>query len=225
MSQQGGYHAVHLPAHPARDVVWRVIADYLRPYSRPTDHVVEIGAGYCHWINAVVAARRVAIDSWAGFPAYAAPGVETRVMDVTPRSIETDAANRGGLAALGTGQFDTALASNLLEHFAPDAAAALVGDVATLLKPRGRFILVQPNFRYAYRHYFDDYTHRSIFTDVSLANLLRAHGFAIERAEPRFLPYSMRETRWPIAAWLVRAYLQSPIRPLAGQMLIVGRKS
>ena len=116
------------------------------------------------------------------------------------------------------------LASNVIEHFDPDTAAGLVGSVAAALKRGGRLLVIQPNFRYAYREYFDDYTHRSVFTDVSLPNLLRSRGFRIDRVEPRFLPYSMRGTRWPIVPWLVRAYLHSPIKPRAGQMLVIARK-
>ena len=85
-------------------------------------------------------------------------------------------------------------------------------------------ILIQPNFRYAFREYFDDYTHRAVFTDVSLPALLRAEGFAVERVEPRFLPYSMQGSRLPVAPWLVRAYLRSPFRPGAGQMLVVAKR-
>lgn len=217
MTAQGtgpaGYHAVHLAPDRAREIVWAVIADYLRPYVRQEDHVVEIGAGYCQWINLVRAARRVAVDRWPEFAAHAAAGVEALVLDAS-----TD------LPTLGAGRFDVALASNVLEHFSADVADGVVRDLATLLKVGGRCIIVQPNFRYAYKHYFDDYTHRSIFTHVSLSNLLRAHGFHIEACLPRFLPYSMRETRWPIRPWIVRAYLRSPLKPLAGQMLIVARK-
>jgi SAM-dependent methyltransferase len=116
------------------------------------------------------------------------------------------------------------LASNVLEHFAPDVAGQIVGDVAALLRPGGRFIVIQPNFRYAAREYFDDYTHRAIFTDRSLPALLAAHGFAVDKVEPKFLPYSMQKRRVPVTAWLIKAYLHSPFRPLAGQMLVVGRK-
>ena len=105
------------------------------------------------------------------------PGVEARVLDVA-----------SGLPAFGRGQFDVVLASNVLEHFSPDTASSIVGDVASLLRAGGRLIVIQPNFRYAYRHYFDDYTHRSIFTDVSLPNLLRSHGFTIDALRPKFLP-------------------------------------
>lgn len=207
-----GYHAVHLPEDPARALVWRVITDYLRPWIAPGSHVVEIGAGYCQWINAVTAARRVAIDSWPEFVGHAAAGVDARVLDAST-----------ALTSLGIAQFDVALASNVLEHFDPDTSSKIVGDVAMLLKPGGRLIVVQPNFRYAYRHYFDDYTHRAVFTHVSLSNLLRSHNFTIERCEPKFLPYSMRETKLPVREWLIRAYLRSPVRPFAGQMLVVAR--
>lgn len=211
------YHAVHLPEHPARAVVWRVVADHLSQWVPADAHVLEIGAGYCHWINAVRGARRVAVDVWPELPRHAAAGVEAIVGDVTKEL--------GGLAAPGAAKFDVVLASNLLEHFEPAVSASVVASVAAALKPGGRFIIVQPNFRYAYREYFDDYTHRSIFTDVSLPNLLRSHGFEIDFCAPKFLPYSMREARVPISPWLIKAYLHSPIKPRAGQMLVVARKA
>jgi SAM-dependent methyltransferase len=210
----GGYHAVHLTPDGSRGSVWRTIALHLSPLVPAEAHVLEIGAGYCDWINNVRAARRVAVDIWPAFQTHAAAGVEPYVLD----------AGRD-LPSLGTAAFDVVLASNVLEHFAPDAAAAVIADVASALRPGGRVILVQPNFRIAWRRYFDDYTHRAIFTDVSLPALLAAHGFEIERVEPRFLPYSMRGSRLPAWPWLVRAYLQSPVKPLAGQMLVVGRKA
>lgn len=208
-----GYHEAHFTEHRSRATVWRAVSRHLARYVPADAHVLELGAGYCHWINAVSAARRVAVDVWTDLPRHAAPGVEPRVIDIA-----------GGLQALGRGAFDVVLASNLLEHFTPDAAAGVVGEIAAALRPGGRVVLVQPNFRFAYRRYFDDYTHRSVFTDVSLPALLRATGFGIEDVRPRFLPYSMRELRWTVPAWMVTAYLHSPLKPAAGQMLVVGRR-
>jgi len=207
------YHVVHLPEHPARAGVWRVIADHLAAWVPADGTVLEVGAGYCHWINAVRAAERVAVDRWPGFTSHAAAGVRAIVLDAST-----------ALRSLGDGAFDVVLLSNVLEHFDPDAAASLVDDIASVLRPGGRLLVIQPNFRYAYREYFDDYTHRSVFTDVSLPNLLRAHGFQIDRVEPRFLPYSMRGVAAPVPDWAVRAYLRSPLRPRAGQMLVVARR-
>lgn len=216
MTKEGanGYHAVHLTPDPARAIVWQVIAEHLAPWIPAQSRVLEIGAGYCDWINNVKAARRVAVDVWEDLPRVVASGVEPVVLDIGR-----------GIRSLGEGQFDVVLASNLLEHFEPAAASAVVGDVAALLRSGGRFIVIQPNFRYAYRRYFDDYTHRSIFTDTSLAALLRSHGLRSALVRPRFLPYSLRDTSAPVSPWLVRAYLRSPIKPMAGQMLIVAERS
>lgn len=208
-----GYHDVHLPEHPARRQVWRAVAAHLASYVPATASVAEIGAGHCHWINAVHAARRVAVDLWDDLPRYAADGVEARVLDATT-----------ALRSLGRSQFDVVLASNVLEHFEPDAAGRVAADVHDILRPGGRFIVIQPNFRLAYRRYFDDFTHRSIFTDVSLVNMLRTRGFQIDEVRARFLPYSMRSVGRPVPLWLVRAYLRSPYKPGAGQMLVVARR-
>lgn len=213
-SPLNGYHAAHLPPDPARAIVWKVVAAHLASWVPRDARVLEIGAGYCEWINNVVATRRVAVDIWPDIARYAAPGVEAKVIDASRE-----------LLTLGESSFDTVLASNILEHFEPAVAIAVVEDIRRLLAPGGRLIIVQPNFRHAAKQYFDDYTHRSVFTDVSLPNLLRAHGFRIDRVKPRFLPYSMRASRLPIHAWTVRAYLHSPIKPMAGQMLVVASKA
>jgi SAM-dependent methyltransferase len=207
------YHSVHLTPVPARDVVWQVVAGHLAHLIPPHAHVLEIGAGYCAWINAVRAARRVATDIWPDVVRYAGPGVDARVLDATT-----------SLRSLGGAAFDVALASNVLEHFAPDTAAAVARDLVYVLKPGGRLLVIQPNFRYAWYNYFDDYTHRAVFTDVSLPAMLRAQGFHIDDVRARFLPYSMRDSRLPIRPWLVRAYLHSPFKPMAGQMLVVAHR-
>lgn len=213
-SRMPSYHSAHLTPDGARTVVWGVIADHLARWIPESASVLELGAGYCDWINHVRAATRVASDVWPDVARHAAPGVEARVLD----------AGRD-LHSLPDASFDVVLASNLLEHFEPDAAAALVHQVHRVLTPGGRFLAVQPNFRYAYRSYFDDYTHRSVFTDVSLPALLRASGFEIDHVDPKLAPYSMQGSAFTPRAWMVRLYLASPFRPRAGQMCVVARKA
>ena len=50
-----GYHDVHLPADPAREVVWQVIAEYVTRWVPADARILEIGAGYCCWISAMAA--------------------------------------------------------------------------------------------------------------------------------------------------------------------------
>jgi len=212
--RQNAYFSAHLPPHPSRQMVWKEIAAYLSRYVPPNARLLELGPGYCDLINQLPAADKVAVDLWAEVPQYAAKDVCFIQQDLSQ-----------GLGSLATSKpFDIVFASNLLEHFEPEVAGQLVREVFHILRPDGRFVVIQPNFHDAYRTYFDDYTHRSIFTHVSLPNLMRSHGFQIEQVEARFIPYSMRETALPIQPWLVRAYLRFPLKPFAGQMLVVARK-
>jgi SAM-dependent methyltransferase len=207
------YHRAHLTEDPRRATVWKAIAEHLAANVPSNAHILELGAGYCDWINNVRGARRVAVDHWSELSRHAAAGVEPLVLDIS-----------GGLPSLRDESFDVVLASNLLEHFSHDAVEAIAREVSRLLRPGGRFVIIQPNFRYAWRSYFDDYTHRSIFTDVSLPALLRAAGFRILTIAPKFAPYSMQRTRLPLTAWLVKAYLRLPLKPGAGQMLVIAEK-
>ena len=101
--------------------------------------VLEIGAGYCCWINALSASRRVAVDAWPEIARHVGAGCRRRASWTSPT----------GLAPFADGSFDVVLASNVLEHFEPDAAATLIAEWCALLRPGGRLIVMQPNFRYA----------------------------------------------------------------------------
>src|SRR5688500_1946868 len=100
------YHDAHLTPDPSRRIVWQAVSDFLARWIPADAAVIEIGAGYCDWINNVQARRRVAVDIWPGMATHAAAGVEPMVLD---------AGNQ--LGSFPPGSFDVALASNVLEHF------------------------------------------------------------------------------------------------------------
>jgi ubiquinone/menaquinone biosynthesis C-methylase UbiE len=127
------------------------------------------------------------------------------------------------LGFLADGSAQLVFASNLLEHLTHAQIDALSDEAMRVLSPGGRFVLVQPNFRLCAKNYFDDYTHVSIWSDVSMSAYLESRGWTLERVVGRFLPLTVK-SRLPVSAALIRAYLKSPIRPLAGQMLLVSVK-
>jgi ubiquinone/menaquinone biosynthesis C-methylase UbiE len=128
------------------------------------------------------------------------------------------------LSEFADGEFATVIASNFIEHLEHDAVDALLDSIKRVLGPGGRLILIQPNFRLNPKRYFDDYTHRTIWTDTSLTDVLLAHGYRVVCAEPRFLPLTMK-SRLSFGHRLVPLYLALPYRPLAGQMLVVAERS
>jgi ubiquinone/menaquinone biosynthesis C-methylase UbiE len=195
-----------------RAATWRVVCRHLARWIPATSRVLDLGAGYCSFVNAVEAAEKHALDAHPGFAQHAAAGVQAHVGRCDDLAIFPDA------------RFDVVFASNLLEHLAGAELDATLAEPRRVLRPGGRLVLMQPNFRYCVREYFDDYTHRTVFTHVSLADLLRARGFAVEHVAPRFLPLSFK-SRLPTWPWLVALYLRLPWRPLAKQMLVVAQRA
>jgi ubiquinone/menaquinone biosynthesis C-methylase UbiE len=207
----GDYFQSRFVYDARREAIWSEVCAYLQVFVPPEAAVLDLGAGYCSFINHIVAAEKHALDLYPGFARFARPDVKTYV------------AGCDNLAVFSDNQLDVVFSSNLLEHLTRTAIEATLAEVWRVLKPSGRFILIQPNFKYSYREYFDDYTHLQPFTHLGLADWLTARGFRVERVEPRFLPFSFR-SHLPKARWLARLYLRLPFRPLAKQMLLVSQK-
>lgn len=208
--QQGKYFSTRLVDDPARRELWRVLCRYLQRDVPVAGAVLELGGGYCHFINHIRAAEKHVLDVYDGITASAAPGIRTYVQSCTR------------LDKFGTSSLDAVFASNLFEHLTREELLQTLSEVRRVLRPGGKLLIIQPNFKYAYREYFDDYTHVQIFTHISLTDLLVTAGFAVEKAVPRFLPFSLNSSgpKWP---WLLHLYLWLPWRPLAGQMYLVAR--
>jgi len=205
------YFRARFVPEPGRAATWQVIGRYLAHWIPRDARLLDLGAGYCSFANAVDAAEKHALDAHPGFAEFAAPGVHTHVGRCDDLSI------------FPAQHFDVVFASNLLEHLAGEELERTLREARRVLRPGGRFLLLQPNYRYCVREYFDDYTHRTVFTHVSLADCLTAHGFGVEHVEARFLPLTFK-SRLPAWPWLVALYLRLPWRPLAKQMLVVARR-
>lgn len=206
-----GYHETRFSDESRRDTLWRALWDvYFSKRIGPDDCVLDIGAGYGHFINTVAARRRVALDAWPGLAAHAAPGVETIIGDAAD------------LSALKDAEVDYAFASNIFEHLPQEKVAAVLRALRRKLSPRGSLTILQPNYAYAYREYFDDYTHCSVWSHVSLGDFLNANGFDVVERRARFLPLTIK-SRLPVSPFLIRLYLHAPIKPLGKQMLFVAK--
>jgi len=206
-----GYHDSRLSHDVRRDIVWRALWRYYFRKIVPADGcVLDMGCGYGEFINHVEARRRIGLDMWEGIRAHLAPGVEPLVGSVTD------------LGAIEDKSVDFAFASNLFEHISQKALVAVLTQLREKLTERGTLTMLQPNYRYAYREYFDDYTHVAIYSHISLADLLVANGWEVLEVKPRFLPLTVK-SRLPVSQWLIRLYLALPFKPMGKQMLLRAR--
>lgn len=209
------YYKTRYTFDPNRRVVWIEIVRYLMPFIPEDSVVLDLGAGYCDFINNIKAKKKYALDISKNLPRFAASDVIAMV------SSSTD------MKDIGADTVDIVHASNYLEHLDDEDLLKTMGEIKRVMKKRGYLILIQPNFRYTAEKYFDDKTHKKIFDDDSLKSFLKAHDFDIVFKKSKFLPFSMnsKPSFMPLTRLMVRAYIHSPFKPFAGQMLIVGRKN
>ncbi|HEV2693769.1 MAG TPA: class I SAM-dependent methyltransferase [Verrucomicrobiae bacterium] len=202
------YHATRLTVDPRRRVVWQtLVAHEFQKRIPPGATVLELGTGYGDFINNIRAGRRIAVDCWPGMTAHLDAGVEGLVTNITK------------LDGVADNSVDYVFSSNCFEHVPQAELVECLAQLRRKMKSGARLNIVQPNYKYCVREYFDDYQHVAIYTDRSLCDLLAANGFQIEHCTPRYLPLTIKGP-WPVHPWLIRLYLVSPFKPFAKQMFI-----
>jgi len=201
------------PRVKSRVGVWREIVRYVHHDIGPVDTLLELGAGYCDFVNQFPARRKVAFDVNPEMRPYAAGDVDLRIEDVA-----------AGDLLEKVGSVDLVFASNFLEHLDQHELGELLPKIRQVLRPGGGLVLLQPNHDLSPEHYFDDPTHKTVFSHKTIAGFLGGFGFTVTRLIPGLLPFSMK-SRLPKFPILVRLYLNSPFRPFAGQMYVVAERS
>lgn len=202
------YFKTRFAEDPRREVLWETLCKhYFNRLIGSEDHVLELGAGYGYFINNVRCRRRSAIDLWEGLRERAHPGVATRIGPVTDLGFVEDRS------------VDFVFASNLFEHISMPDLVKVLGEVRRVLRPNGTLNLLQPNYRKCFREYFDDFTHVTVFSDISLCDFLETQGFTVTDCKPGFLPLTVK-SRIPISRLGIRLYLLSPWKPWGKQMLV-----
>jgi SAM-dependent methyltransferase len=195
--------------------MWRVLCNqFFQHYVSPDDVVLELGAGYCEFLNQIRANRKIAVDLNPDTARYADPGVEVQ------RSPSTD------LSAIADDAIDVVFASNFFEHLSRPDIARTMTEAARVLRPNGHFLILQPNYRYCYRDYWRFFDHITPLDHHSLSEALETSGFRVLQVVPRFLPYTV-QSRYPRSTLLLRAYLHVPLlwRLLGQQMFCVAQRA
>ena len=198
-----------------KQAIWQVLCNhFFQRFVDPSSTVVDVGAGYCEFINNIQAARKIAVDLNPDVQRFARPEVE--VMNASCTEI----------SQLDPASVDVVFMSNFLEHL-PNKQLVLdtFREAYRILKDAGKIIVLQPNIRFLPGEYWDFFDHHTPLTDRSLVEGLQLAGFEADTVYPRFLPYTTK-SRLPKAAWMVRLYLSVPFawNFLGKQALVVAVK-
>jgi SAM-dependent methyltransferase len=197
-----------------RQKVWRELCAYFGKWIPRDAAVLDLGCGYCEFINNVTCGRKFGMDLNPDAGSFAAPEVNILAQDC---SVEWN---------VPSGRLDVVFTSNFFEHLPTKSALEHTLEQAhRALADGGKLIAMGPNIKYVPGAYWDFFDHYLPLTELSLAEVLKKCGFRIDLCEGRFLPYTMSDGRqYPI--WMLRAYLS--LRPawrfLGKQFLVIATK-
>lgn len=186
--------------------------NFFQKFIKPTDAVLDIGAGQCEFINNIAAKEKFAYDKNPDVHKFA----EKNVLSFCEESV-CDVFKKENL--------DVIYISNLLEHLTRHETEKLLKDAHMLLKPEGRLLILQPNYRYCSKDYFQFWDHITPIDDRALTEILELSGFRIKTIIPRFLPYTTKGSL-PKSLFLLRVYLSLPFlwRFFGGQCFVEAEK-
>jgi ubiquinone/menaquinone biosynthesis C-methylase UbiE len=172
--------------------------DFFQKYISVDQTVAEIAAGHCEFINTIQAKEKIAVDLNPDVRKYAAQDVRVIL------SASND------LSAITQGYVDVVYVSNFFEHISRDEIVQTLREIYRILKPGGKLLVLQPNYRYAYKDYYMFFDHITAIDHRSLVEVLEMTDFRIALVKPRFLPYTTK-SRLSKFSFLLRWYLKMPV--------------
>ena len=195
--------------------IWVILCKhFFQEYVSSGDTVLDLGAGYCDFINNIQCQKKLAVDLNEDTPLLAHP-------DVT-----VEQASSTNLSFLADASVDVVFTSNFLEHLrTKEEALQTFNEVHRVLKKGGLFLILQPNIRHVGFEYWDFFDHHIALTDKSLIEGLLIKEFKIKRVISKFLPFTTK-SKIPQHPFLVWLYLKIPLvwRIMGKQSFLVAEK-
>lgn len=198
----------------ARQLAWGEIAKFaFGQMGRPAT-ILDPACGKCEFLHALPeAAERWGVDRYQTAAAGMLAGITFRQGDIFDVDLPRE-------------HFSGVFISNLLEHLnSQEEIFALLERLHEVMCPGGVIAILGPNFKYAYREYFDCADHKVALSHLAVEELLYSAGFVITRSIDQFLPFSFR-SRLPANRLLIKIYLQVPLlwKLLGKQFFVLAQK-
>ncbi|MDI6735916.1 MAG: class I SAM-dependent methyltransferase [bacterium] len=187
----------NLEEQKQKNILWKILCkNFLQKYIKTTDIILDIGAGYCEFINNIQGKTKYAVD------------IDENIIKFASNEVKVFQTQTTNLSCIDDKTIDVAFASNFFEHLKDkNEIIKTLKEVYRVLKQEGKFLIIQPNIKYAYKEYWDFFDHYIPITHFSLIEALNNVGFEIKEVRPKFLPFTTKTTI-PKKEFLLKIYLR-----------------
>jgi len=202
-----------------RKKMWSILCkEYFQRYIKKSDTVLDVAAGHGEFINNIKAKKKIAIDLNPDTKKFASKEVDVIIN------------NASNMNRIKINSIDFVFISNFFEHLEKSEIIKVVIEVKRVLRKNGRLLILQPNYRFCYKNYWNFFDHITPLDDRSMVELLKLNGFEIIKVKPKFLPFStkgMIKKIFPdnLLLFILKLVLKINLlqKLLGGQMLIYSK--
>jgi SAM-dependent methyltransferase len=182
-----------------RKGMYKILCEsFFQKYIPKESSILEIGAGYCEFINTIQATNKIALDVNPDVRLHALEDVQIVIGKSTCMEKIDDVS------------VDRVFANNFFEHITKPDIIQTLREVHRVLKPSGEILILQPNIRYCANDYWMFFDHVTPLDDRSVAEALEISGFSVKECIPKFLPYTTK-SRLPKSLIALKLYIRLPV--------------
>jgi ubiquinone/menaquinone biosynthesis C-methylase UbiE len=198
-----------------KNKLWKVLCKhFLQKYINKEDSVLDLGAGYCEFINNVNCRHKYGID------------INEDTKNFANKDVTVFIANSKDMKEVKSNSIDIVFASEFFEHLknTEELFQTLI-EIQRILKKGGKLLIICPNIRYLADKYWDFIDHRLPLSHESMNEGLLLYGFKILKIFPKFVPYTTKSVL-PKRPFLLALYLKLPFlwQIFGKQMFVIAQK-
>lgn len=195
--------------------IWSVLCEnYFQTYVDRNDTILDIACGFGEFLTYIGAKRKIGID------------INEGVKEILPDSIEFHKGSALDLKMIADETIDVVFVSNFFEHLlTKDHMLKVLLEVKRVLRSGGTFMMLQPNYKYCSKDYWDFFDHHLAISHLTMQEALEMTGFNIKIIKAKFLPFSTK-SKLPKHPIFIKVYLAFPFvwRILGKQFFMLARK-
>jgi ubiquinone/menaquinone biosynthesis C-methylase UbiE len=162
-----------------RTKVWRILVDlFFYKFISKSDTVLDIGGGYCEFINSIKCKKKYVLDINSDVKKYANKDVVVLIASSTKIPLAHE-------------KIDKIFISNFFEHITREDIIKTIIEMRRVLKKNGEIITMHPNIRFLQKDFWRFFDHITPIDDRALEEIFSVYDFSVEKKILRFLPYTM----------------------------------